>query len=119
MALFQIEKSDVAASDPNNPFFSINGGDQRSRGVEFDVGGEPLPGWRLIANFAYIDARVTNDPAGINNGHRLPSVPENSGGVFTTYEIQHGVLRGLGFGGGVYLSDRTEIDLANSGNISG
>ena len=119
VALFQIEKSDVAASDPNNPFFSINGGDQRSRGVEFDVGGEPLPGWRLIANYAYIDARVTNDPAGINNGHRLPSVPENSGGVFTTYEIQHGVFRGLGFGGGVYLSDRTEIDLANSGNISG
>lgn len=119
VALFQIEKSDVAATDPNNPFFSINGGEQRSRGVELDVSGEPVPGWRITANYAYIDARVTDDPDGFNNGHRLPSVPENSGGIFSTYEIQNGPLRGLGLGGGVYLSDRVKIDLANSGNISG
>jgi iron complex outermembrane receptor protein len=28
-------------------------------------------------------------------------------------------LRGLGFGGGIYLSDRVEFDLENSGNLSG
>jgi iron complex outermembrane receptor protein len=119
VALFQIEKSDVAVTDPNNPFFSINGGDQRSRGLELDVSGEPIPGWRITANYAYIDARVTDDPDGTNSGHRLPAVPENSGGIFSTYEIQNGPLRGFGLGGGVYLSDRVEFDLENSGKISG
>ena len=42
-ALFQIDKSDVAATDPDNPFFSINGGEERSRGIEFDLAGEMLP----------------------------------------------------------------------------
>ncbi len=119
VALFQIDKSDVAASDPSNPFFSVNGGEQRSRGFELDVTGQPVPGWRISANYAYIDARVTDDPDDFNNGHRLPAVPENSGGIFSTYEIQDGALRGLGLGGGFYLSDRVKIDLANSGNISG
>ncbi|HEU0273218.1 MAG TPA: TonB-dependent receptor [Candidatus Udaeobacter sp.] len=119
VALFQIEKSNVAVTDPNNPFFSINGGDQRSRGIEFDTSGEPIPGWRVIANYAYVDARVINDPDGSNTGHRLPSVPENSGGMFTTYEIRTGLLRGLGFGGGVYLSGPVEFDIENSGNLAG
>jgi iron complex outermembrane recepter protein len=118
-SIFQIQKSDVAATDPNNPFFSINGGDQRSRGLELDVSGEPIPGWRITANYAYIDARVTDDPDGLNTGHRLPSVPYSSGGVFSVYEIQDGPLRGFGFGGGVYLSDRVEFDLANSGTLPG
>jgi iron complex outermembrane receptor protein len=118
-SIFQIEKSDVAAADPANPFFSINAGDERSRGFEFDLAGEPLPGWRIQANYAYIDARVTYDPLGLNNGHRRYGVPEHSGGVFTTYEIQDGPLKGLGFGGGVFLADRTEIDNANTGDLSG
>lgn len=119
VALFQIDKSDVAATDPNNPLFSINGGDERSRGVEFDLSGSPLPGLRLSANYAYINARVTADPLGLDVGNRLPSVPENSGGLFSTYEIQNGCLRGLGFGGGIYLSDRVEVDRENSGDLSG
>jgi iron complex outermembrane receptor protein len=39
--------------------------------------------------------------------------------LFTTYEIQSGALKGLGFGGGVYLADRVEINSTNSGNLSG
>jgi len=119
LSVFQIEKSDVAATDPSNPFFSINAGEERSRGVEFDIAGEPIPGWRITANYAYIDAQVTDEPTGVNVGHRLPGVPEHSGGIFTTYEIQQGPLKGLGFGGGAYFSDRTEIDRSNSGNLSG
>lgn len=119
LSVFQIDKENIAAVDANNPFFSINAGEEQSRGVEFDIAGEPIQGWRVIANYAYINARVTNDPSGFSLDHRLPGVPEHSGGFFTTYEIQTGTLKGLGFGGGAFFSDRVEIDVDNTGNLSG
>ena len=118
-ALFQIEKTDVATTDPDNPFFSINGGEQRSRGVEFDIGGEPIPGWRVTANYAYIDSEITDDPSGETTGNRLFGVPEHSGGLFTTYEIQQGPLAGFGAGGGVFASDDVEADNFKSATLSG
>lgn len=118
-AAFQIEKTDVAGTDPANPLFSINAGEERSRGFELSLAGEPLPGWRILANYAYVDARVTDDPLNVNTGHRRFGVPENSGGLFTTYEIQDGPLKGLGFGGGAYFSDRVETSNANTGKLSG
>jgi iron complex outermembrane receptor protein len=119
LAVFQIDKENIAAADPTNPFFSINAGEEQSRGVEFDIAGEPIPGWRVIANYAYINARIADDPSGFNLDHRLPGVPEHSGGIFTTYEIQTGALKGLGFGGGAFFSDRVEVDVDNTGNLSG
>lgn len=118
-AAFEIEKTDVSAEDPNNPFFVINAGEERSRGIEVDITGEPIKGWRIAANYAYVDSRIDSNPVGLNVGHRLPGVPENSGGIFSTYEIQTGALKGLGFGGGAFFSDRVEYDLSNSGNVSG
>ncbi|MGH7966301.1 MAG: TonB-dependent siderophore receptor [Candidatus Binatia bacterium] len=118
-ALFQIEKSDVAGTDPDNPFFSINAGEERSRGIEVDLGGEPLPGWRLTANYAYIDAEITDDPAGVTTGNHLGGVPEHSGGLFTTYEFQAGLLKGFGGGGGVFVSDRVELDDFSTGKLPG
>ncbi len=119
LSLFHIEKTDVAGADPANPLFSVNAGEDRSRGVEFEVSGEPLPGWRITANYAYVDARSVDDPLKLTVDNRLLGVPENSGGLFTTYEIQDGPLKGFGLGGGVFFADRVEIDRANSGNISG
>ena len=118
-ALFQIDKTDVAATDPDNPFFSINAGEQRSRGIEFDLAGEILPGWRLIANYAFIDAEFNKDPAGILTGNRLEGVPEHSGGLFTTYEIQAGPLKGFGGGGGIFVSDRVAADDLNTAELEG
>lgn len=118
-AFFQINKTDVAATDPANPLFSVNAGEERSRGFEFDIIGQPIPGWNIIVNYAYIDTRVIDDPSGAMTGHRRYGVPENSGGIFSTYEIQSGKLKGLGFGGGVTFSDRVAVDTANSGTLPG
>ncbi|NEQ34563.1 MAG: TonB-dependent siderophore receptor, partial [Leptolyngbya sp. SIO4C5] len=97
LAYFDITKQNVATTDPNNPFFSIAAGEQRSQGIELDVAGEILPGWNLIANYAYTDARVTEDN-NIAVGNRLFNSPRHSAGLWTTYEIQQGNLQGLGFG---------------------
>jgi iron complex outermembrane receptor protein len=44
-------------TDPDDPDFSIQTGEQTSRGVELDVAGEISPGWNIIATYAYTISR--------------------------------------------------------------
>ena len=113
LAYFDITLQNVATPDPNFPRFSVATGKQRSQGVEFDLIGEILPGWNLVTNYAYTDARITEDNSGLE-GNRLYSVPEHNVNLWTTYDIQAGPLEGLGFGLGLnYISERFG-DNANS-----
>ncbi|NEQ20626.1 MAG: TonB-dependent siderophore receptor [Microcoleus sp. SIO2G3] len=113
LALFDLTRTNVLTSDPRDPIFSIQSGRQRSRGVELDVAGEILPGWNIIAGYAYTDARVVEDNT-FEEGNRLDNVPEHSFNFWTTYEIQEGDLRGLGFGLGFFFIGDREGDLSNT-----
>ncbi|WP_228038415.1 TonB-dependent siderophore receptor [Nostoc sp. LEGE 12450] len=115
VAYFDITKQNVATTDSSLPGLgvSIATGEQRSRGVEFDISGQIIPGWNIIASYGYTDAEVTADNT-IPVGNRLIGVPRHNASLWTTYEIQHGSLQGLGFGVGFnYLGER-EGDLDNS-----
>ncbi|WP_138501952.1 TonB-dependent siderophore receptor [Nostoc sp. PA-18-2419] len=114
LAYFDITKQNVSVTDPNFPLASIASGEQRSHGVEFDVAGEILPGWKIIANYAYIDGEVTADTNPELVGNRLYGVPEHSASLWTTYEIQRGNLQGLGLGVGFNYVGQRQGDLANS-----
>ncbi|MEM9543255.1 MAG: TonB-dependent siderophore receptor [Cyanobacteria bacterium P01_E01_bin.42] len=106
LAYFDITKQNVATTDPDNPFASIATGEQRSRGFDFDLSGEIVPGWNIIASYAYIDAKITQDNS-IPVGNRLAGIAEHSASLWTTYEIQSGDLEGLGFGlGFTYVGER-------------
>jgi len=114
LTYFNITKENVAVADPNFPLFSIAVGEQKSQGVELDVIGEVLPGWKIIGSYAYTDAKVSNDSNPDIIGNRLFGIPKHNVSLWTTYEIQSGNLKGLGFGTGIdYVSDRFG-DLANS-----
>src|SRR3546814_376532 len=111
-------RQNVLTDDPNNPGFSIQTGEQRSRGVELDVSGEILSGWKVIGSLAYLDAEITEDNT-FEVGNRLQNVPRWSGSLWSTYEIQGGTMRGLEFGGGVFAVGRREGDLDNSFEAAG
>lgn len=113
LAYFDITKSGVATADPNNPFASVATGEQNSRGIDFDISGEILPGWNVIASYAYIDAKVTQDNT-FPVGNDLRGVPEHSASLWTSYEIQSGDAQGLGFGLGFNFVDDRAGDLDNS-----
>jgi iron complex outermembrane receptor protein len=107
LAYFDLKKQNVAVADPQFFGFSIASGEQRSRGVELDVVGEILPGWNVIASYAYTDAEVTKDTVLANIGSRLSNIPKHSASLWTNYEIQTGSLKGLGFGVGFnYVGER-------------
>ncbi|MEM7761933.1 MAG: TonB-dependent siderophore receptor [Cyanobacteria bacterium P01_A01_bin.40] len=113
IAYFNITKKNVATPDPIDFFSSVASGEQKSQGVELDLTGEILPGWNIVASYAYIDAEVTEDNV-IPVGNRLFNTPENSASLWTTYEIQQGNLQGFGFGGGFVFVGEREGDLENS-----
>ena len=118
-AVYQITKQNVLDPDPANPFLSIPSGEQRSRGVELNLVGSPLPGWQVVGTYALTDARVTEDdrPSVVDN--RLVGAPIHSGGVWSRYELPDGRLRGLAFGAGVYLFGPREATLPNTFDLPG
>ncbi|MEH2122315.1 TonB-dependent siderophore receptor [Nostoc sp.] len=113
LAFYDLTRTNLSAEDPNNPQRTIQIGEQRSRGIEFDISGEILPGWNIIAGYAYTDGEITKDnPSTV--GNQLNNVPRHALNLWTTYEIQSGSLKGLGFGlGAFYYGDR-QADLANT-----
>lgn len=115
LALYDLTRSNVLTADPTpgRTGFSIQTGEQRSRGIDFTVQGEILPGWNVIAGYAYTDARITEDST-LPEDNRLNNVPENSFNLWTTYEIQQGALQGLGFGLGLFFIGERQGNLANT-----
>ena len=113
LAFYDLTRSNVLTTDPEDPDFSIQAREQTSRGIELDVAGEILPGWNVIATYAYTDAFVSEDED-LPEGDRLQGVPENSASLWTTYELQQGSLQGLGFGFGLYFVGDREIQLPNT-----
>ncbi|MBD0386603.1 MAG: TonB-dependent receptor, partial [Nostoc sp. C3-bin3] len=50
----------------------------------------------------------------ITVGNRLTNVPEHTASLWTTYELQSGDLKGLGFGLGLYYAGDRYADLENT-----
>ncbi|MGD1857208.1 MAG: TonB-dependent siderophore receptor [Leptolyngbyaceae cyanobacterium] len=116
LALFNITKQNVATADPDalpGESFSVATGEQRSQGIELDIIGEILPGWDIVANYAYTDADITEDNNDLED-NRIFGVPEHNVNLWTNYEIQQGDLAGLGFGIGVNYVDERFGDNENS-----
>lgn len=113
VALYDLTRSNVTTDDLSSPGFSIQTGEQNSRGIELNVAGEILPGWNVIGGYAYTNARITEDNT-FKVGNRLNNVPEHSFNLWTSYELQQGELQGLGLGVGFFFVGDRQGDLDNS-----
>lgn len=118
LAIFQLDRKNVASTDPAHPNFSLVTGQQRSRGVELETTLHPLTGWNITTAYSYIDAVVTHDTT-LPDGTPTINAPRNIFNVWTTYEIPRGIVRGLTFGfGGNHYTDQSG-DLANTFQLPG
>lgn len=118
IAAFELTRRNVAVANPDNPFFSIQTGEQRARGVEADIIWEPLKAFSLLANYAFTSAQVTRDTT-IPIGNRLPRVPRQSGRVAARYRVLGGLAKGLSFGAGITAFSARQITLPNSVSVPG
>ena len=113
LAFYDLAKQNVLVTDPEDSRFSIQTGEQKSRGVEFSLTGSPVKGWNIAVGYAYTDAFVSQDIT-IPVGDKLAGIPTNQFGLWTSYEIQAGSLTGLGFGLGLFYVDDRQASLPNT-----
>jgi iron complex outermembrane receptor protein len=115
-ALFDIRRQNVQTADPNDPLFTVQTGEVTSQGFELGIGGELLPGWNLTANFTGLNAFVSQDNTELLD-NRLVNVPDYQFSLWSTYRIQQGNLRGLGFGLGLFSVGQRAGNSLNSFNL--
>ncbi|MBW4612451.1 MAG: TonB-dependent siderophore receptor [Desmonostoc vinosum HA7617-LM4] len=107
LAAYEITKTNVPTTDPEDDNFSIALGEVKSRGIELDMTGEILPGWKVIASAYVNDAFISKDSDTTLEGSRFANTAQTGASLWTTYEIQKGDFQGLGFGTGIfYVGDR-------------
>ncbi|WP_162536937.1 TonB-dependent receptor [Granulicella sp. WH15] len=99
-SIYQIDLTNVITADPNNPGFSIQLGQQRSRGVEFNAVTHLTHQWDLITGYALTNATVHKDNTYLADS-QLQSVPRHTGNLWTRYNQTRGWLKGASIGGGV------------------
>ena len=106
VALFKIDKENIAMADPNFPLSSIASGKQESRGFEVDMGGDITPDWSMIASYGYTQTKNKD-----KNNNDLRNAPKHTAAVFTTYKLTALGLPSLYIGGGArYIGERYADD---------
>jgi iron complex outermembrane recepter protein len=113
LAAYEITKTNVARTDPEDPDFSIPIGEVKSRGIELDLAGEPVNGWNIIASLFFNDAFISVGDEFNPEDDTLINAPGSGASLWTSYEIQKGKFQGLGFGGGLFYVADVEAEIPN------
>lgn len=102
LAGYQIEQTNRIFNDTVDPLVYYQIGKVRARGVEAEIAGEVLPGWRVNGGYSYTKSKYLEDANAMLEGVPLvPIIPEHMVKVFTNYTAPSGMLAGASIGGGV------------------
>jgi outer membrane receptor for ferric coprogen and ferric-rhodotorulic acid len=120
-AVFRLERDKVPIPDPANvppAYFSVSAGLQRSEGFELEINGEPVPGWNLSFGGTLLDSEFIeeDDP---NRGNTPRGVADWQVSFFTSYQLQGGFAKGLGFSMGMFAIDDRPVVESQQGRIDG
>lgn len=115
LAYFDIRRRNGLVSDPNDPTFtySIQVGEQRSKGWELDVPFMITPQWRLLASYTRLNASISDDPDTDLQGNRLANAPRTNASLWTTYDLG-GLAQGVSLGVGANYVGERAANTANS-----
>ncbi len=104
LSIYRILKNNELAADPDptHPNTSLDLGQKRAQGMEFDLRGTIVRGLNLVANYAYTDSRIVKaaDGSKIEDGAIVPGFAKHTMNTWITYKIQDGTLKGIGFSAG-------------------
>lgn len=117
---YDITVSDILRQDPTRENFTIQDGENYSRGFELNITAAPVQGLNITAGYSHNESEVTKT----DNEVYLNRRPEEAGpsdlvNGWISYRIPNGILEGFGLGfGGNYASDNYVINRSNTGRFT-
>ncbi|MDO8651889.1 MAG: TonB-dependent siderophore receptor [Undibacterium sp.] len=88
VALYQLDRSNVAITDPLDVTKTILVDGQRSKGLELGLSGNITPAWSIMGGYAYQDAKITQtQSASVKAGATLAQVPRHSASLWNRYNF--------------------------------
>ena len=93
-ALYQLDRTNVAITDPLDATRLVLVDGQRVKGLELGLAGNLTEQWQVMAGYAYQDSQVQTP--GAQNGNQLGQVPENSFSLWNRYDFTPRFGAGLG-----------------------
>lgn len=117
-SVYQIEQDNILTRDAINPALTVQGGSQRSRGLELDVAISLTPQWKMEANASFIKAEFTELRSATRDlrGNRPINVPAQAFMVSTSYRFEPVPLT---VGVSAQLVGSFYTDTANTIEVSG
>lgn len=89
------------------------GGKQVSKGWDFELIANPIPGLDIIAGYAYNDNRIVKSATATLEGNKAADAPENVWNFWTSYNFQNN-LKGFGIGFGANYVDDSYMATTNT-----
>ncbi len=111
-AVYQLTKTNNLMADPNGSFWSVEGGEIRSRGVEIEAKAALSASINVVGSYTYTDAEYTTDTT--YKGNTPAQVPKHMASLWGDYTFFDGPLSGLTLGTGGRLTGSSYGDPANS-----
>lgn len=120
LAFYHLTNQNILTPDFSTPSLTDSApiGEARSQGIELDAAGQITENLSVIGNYAFTDARVTKDFAGLQ-GKRLENVPEHSGSLWLRYDVNGAGTDGFTFRFGVFAAGQREGDANNTFQLPG
>ncbi|MBD8490684.1 TonB-dependent receptor [Echinicola sp. CAU 1574] len=120
LSVYRILKNNQLVPDPEDPNnqYSLQLGQTRAQGVEFDARGELAPGLVLVANYAYTDSEITKDTREDQVGNLVPGFSKHLANAWLTYKLNEGTLKGFGVSAGfTFQGDRSTWNWPGDGQM--
>ncbi|MCD6681376.1 MAG: TonB-dependent siderophore receptor [Burkholderiaceae bacterium] len=96
-AVYRLERTNVAVTDPNDPTRSLLVDGQHAQGVEITLAGRLAPNWRVIGGYAYQDGEYdSTQSSAIRQGNRIAQLPRHSVSLWNRYDFDAKWGAGLG-----------------------
>ncbi|WP_421532201.1 ferrichrome porin FhuA [Lelliottia amnigena] len=111
-AVYQLTKTNNLMADPAGSFFSVEGGEIRSRGFELEAKAALSASVNVVGSYTYTDAEYTTDTN--YKGNTPAQVPKHMASLWGDYTLFDGALSGLTLGTGVRYTGTSKGDPANT-----
>lgn len=114
ISYYDILVSNTVLSVGQNDY--TQGGKNYSRGLEFQMNANPLPGLNILAGYTKNKNKLTEGPADFIGRRSEGAGPEDLVNAWISYRVMDGSIDGLGFGfGGNYAAKNMILNRATTG----